>query len=233
MEGDGALAQDTPERDDIRDRPAYTVPEVAGYLKMPAPALRSWMRVLGRSNVRPADPRGPLINPACETPLRLSFNNLVECHTLRALMTRHGVSVRSALVAAEAAKKICGEERLFLSDQLRTSAGEIFLEEYGKLTNVTKSGQLAMKVMLEGLLEAIERDKFNLPQRLYPSCGDNKIIVIDPCIAFGRPVIVHRGISTATIVSRLDSGETVDEISDDYNLDPEDIRRAVIYERAA
>jgi len=222
-----------PERDDIRDWPAYTVPEAAGYLKTPAHALRSWTRVLERSIMRRPAPPGPLIEPACRTPLRLSFNNLVECHTLRALVTRHRVSVGSALVAAEAAKEICREERLFLSNPLLAGAGEIFIEKYGKITNVTKSGQLAMKAMLEGLPESIQRDEFNLPRRFYPPYGENNIIIIDPYIAFGKPIIAHRGISTSAIVSRLDSGETVDEIAEDYSLNPVDIKRVVIYEKAA
>lgn len=229
----GAAAAIMSKPEDIRDRPAYTVPEAAGYLKMPAPTLRSWVQLVGRPDRRRSAGPDRLIEPACENPLRLSFNNLVECHTLRALRTKHGVSIQSALVAKEAAKRACSTERLFLSDQLLTNAGEVFLEKYGDLTNVTKSGQLAMKAILKELLKSIDRDEFHLPKRFHPVDGENRIIAIDPYIAFGRPVISCRGISTGAIVARLDANETEEEIANDYNLTLEDIRQAAIYERAA
>lgn len=229
----GAAAATMSKPEDIRDRPAYTVSEAAGYLKMPVPTLRSWVRVVGRPDRRRSADPNRLIEPACENPLRFSFNNLVECHTLRALRTRHGVSIQSALVAKEAAKRVCNMERLFLSDQLLTNAGEIFLEKYGDLTNVTKSGQLAMKAILKELLKSIDRDEFHLPRRLYPVEGKNRIIAIDPYVAFGRPVISCCGISTGAIVARLDANETEEDIANDYNLTLEDIRQAAIYERAA
>jgi uncharacterized protein (DUF433 family) len=46
-------------------------------------------------------------------------------------------------------------------------------------------------------------------------------------------VIQSKGISTATIVKRIDAGELVQDIADDYDLDPEEVEEAIIYERAA
>ena len=228
-----AMAQSKSIQEDVRDRPAYTVSEAAGYLKIPAPTLRSWVQVLNRSDVPRPNLSGPLIEPACASPLRLSFNNLVECYTLRALRTKHGVSVKFALVATDTAKRACRTERLFLSDQLRTGAGEIFLEKYGELINVTKAGQLAMKAVLEALLKSIDRDEYRLPKRFFPLDGEKREIVIDPYVAFGRPVIASRGVSTGAIVARLDANETEEEIANDYNLTLDDVRRAAIYEKAA
>jgi len=58
-------------------------------------------------------------------------------------------------------------------------------------------------------------------------------IGIDPTIAFGRPVVLSRGISTATIVERIDAGETLRAVADDYGLTTTDVEQAVVYERAA
>ena len=220
-------------QEDVRDRPAYTVPEAAGYLKISAPTLRSWAQEPDRSDTPRNNRLGPLIEPASESPLRLSFNNLVECHTLRALRTRHGVSIKSALDAMGTVKVSCNTKRFLLSDQLRTDADEIFLDEYGRMTNLIKSGRLAMKAILEELLKSIDRDEFNLPRRFYSLDGEKKIIVIDPCVAFGRPVIRRCGISTDAIVTRLDATEREEDIAKDYDLTLDDIRRATIYERAA
>jgi uncharacterized protein (DUF433 family) len=74
--------------------------------------------------------------------------------------------------------------------------------------------------------------------RLYPflsaaAPSQERSIVIDPRIAFGRPVVQRKGISTSAIADRIDVGESVDNIAADYELGPSEIEHAVLYERAA
>ena len=75
------------------------------------------------------------------------------------------------------------------------------------------------------------------PVRLYPFVPgvsrDDRRIAIDPEIAFGRPIILRAGVSTAAIANRIDAGESVAELSADYDLTPNEIEQAVLYERAA
>ena len=58
-------------------------------------------------------------------------------------------------------------------------------------------------------------------------------IVIDSRIAFGRPVLLAHGISTAAIVDRIDAGEPPADVASDYGLTPSDVQQAVLYERSA
>jgi uncharacterized protein (DUF433 family) len=73
--------------------------------------------------------------------------------------------------------------------------------------------------------------------RLYPFPTEartgHRPIAIDANIAFGRPVLVARGISTHAIAERLDAGESVADLAADYDLAPSDIEQAALYERAA
>jgi uncharacterized protein (DUF433 family) len=57
--------------------------------------------------------------------------------------------------------------------------------------------------------------------------------VIDPSIAFGRPILLRRGITTAVIAERIDAGESVGEVATDYELSSDEIEGAILYERAA
>ena len=70
-----------------------------------------------------------------------------------------------------------------------------------------------------------------------PTCesapADERTIAIDARIAFGRPIVLSKGISTLVIVERIDAGESVDDIAADYDLDATEIEQAVVYERAA
>lgn len=221
---------------DLRDQPAYALAEASRYLKLPAATLRSW--VVGRPYPK-ADGVGhsrPLIHPPKKQPLLLAFWNLIEAHVLRSLRTEHGVSikaVRDALNYAERSEKI---DRLLLRKDLRTNAGRLFLEKYGELIDLSASGQLAMRKLFEEHLKRVDWDEWQFPVRLYPFVSggsDQRPIAIDPNIAFGRPVVLRAGVSTGVIADRIDAGESVSELADDYGLSAEEVEQAVLYERAA
>jgi uncharacterized protein (DUF433 family) len=179
-----------------------------------------------------------LIHPPARHPPLLSFWNLIEAHVLRSLRTEHGVSlrdVRKAIVFAEKALKI---ESLLRSKELRTQGGELLLERYGKLIELSASGQLAMRRLFHDHLARVEWDEWQFPIRLYPFVSgampsSEKPIAIDPAIAFGRPVVLRMAIGTGTIAERIDAGENVSEVAADYGLSETEIEQAVLYERAA
>lgn len=202
-----------------------------------APAtLRSW--VIGRSypKQRGTGVFKPLIRPADKTRQLLSFNNLIEAHVLRAFRTEHGVSIQALRDALRYAESELEIDRLLLRKELSTTAGDLFLERYGELVNLSKSGQLAMKKVLEACLQRVEWDT-SFPVRLYPFVSTEdpgfRAIVIDPSIAFGRPVVTRNSISTASIVERIDAGEGVEDVAADYSLTREEVEEAILYERAA
>lgn len=225
-------------RIDSRETPRYTLGRAAQYLGISPTTLRSW--VAGRPYPARDGSRysEPLITRPDPGDTRCSFNNLVEAHVLRSLRTRHNVpmsAVRSALDFAEGELRI---ERLLLSDELRTAAGTVFLERLDQLIDLGRSGQLAIKELLQAHLQRIERDFGGLPVRLFPvvstrGLGGPKLVVIDPSISFGRPYIVGKGVRTSTIVERLDAGESGTDVAEDYSLDDREIDEAILYERAA
>lgn len=227
-----------PTSDDIRNRPAYGPAEAARYLRLPSATLRSWL--VGRQY-----PKGdaqatfkPLIEPATRKPLQLSFYNLIEAHVLRALRIDHGVEMAKLRAAIDYAQKKEKVQRLLLSPELRTHAGQVFLDRYVELINLSASGQLAMRRLFEDHLQRVEWDEWKFPVRLYPyvqsgSQAAERAIAIDPRVAFGRPVVRRMGISTAAIADRIDAGESVNAVADDYDLSPAEIEQAVLYARAA
>jgi len=223
---------------DIRHQPAYGPAEAARYLRLPAATLRTWL--VGRDY-----PKGdaharfhPLIRPASNQPLQLSFYNLIEAHVLRALRTEHGVALAQLRQAIAYAEKKLQLQRLLLSPELRTHAGRVFLDRYAELIDLSASGQLAMRKLLEDHLQRVEWDDWKFPVRLYPYVGasqqaGDRPIAIDPQIAFGRPIVQRAGVSTAAIADRIDAGESVEAVADDYDLTREEIEQAVLYSRAA
>ena len=223
---------------DIRERPAYPVAEAARYLKVPSATLRSWF--MGRQYQTAQGPQQfpAIVAPASRRPPTLSFYNLIEAHVLRALRTDHGVPVHAVRKAIGYAERELGLQRLLLSPELRADAGRLFLDRYGELIELSASGQLALRQVLAAYLKRVEWDKSQFPIRLYPFLTAEpttvaRPIAIDPTIAFGRPIVLSRGISTGVITERIDAGESVEALAADYDLTPTDIEQAVLYERAA
>jgi uncharacterized protein (DUF433 family) len=229
------LKAETP---NIRNEPAYGLAEGARYVRLPAATLRTWL--VGRDYPK-GDGKGkfhPLIKPARREPLQLSFYNLVEAHVLRALRTEHGVAITELRDAITYAQKRLDIERLLLSPELRTHGGKVFLDRYVELINLGASGQLAMRRMFEAHLKRVEWDKWKFPVRLFPYAGaalgsEDRAIVIDPQIAFGRPIVPRAGVSVIAIADRIDAGESIDAIAQDYDLSHDEVEQAVLYTRAA
>ena len=167
----------------------------------------------------------------------LSFYNLIEAHVLRSLRTEHGVAIREVRKAIKYAERTLKIDRLLLNKSLRTHAGEVFLDEYRRLISLSASGQLTMRRLREDHLKRVEWNDWRFPVRLYPYVSAEpttaRPIAIDPSIAFGRPVVLRAGVSTEAIAGRIDAGESVAVLAEDYDLKPEEIEEAVLYERAA
>lgn len=223
---------------DPRELPAYSVADAARFLDVPPATIRSW--VAGRTYPR-QDGVGSferIITPADDRTNRLSFYNLVEAHVLRALRTTHSVPLRHIRPAIAYAEESLGIRRLLLSQELYTLGSDLFIEHLGHLISLSRSGQIYVKELLRAYLRRVERDNHAIPIRLYPfvslaSAPDAKDVVIDPLVSFGRPTVSGSGVLTSILVQRIDAGESIEDLEEDYGLSGEQINAAVLFERAA
>jgi uncharacterized protein (DUF433 family) len=215
----------------VRVMPAYTIAEAARYLSMPSPTLRSWFAgIEGHFK--------PVIRWEAASDHRLSFSNLVEAHVLRALRTKHGISMPNVRKAIRYVEEKEGIDRLLLHPGLRAGLGRLFLRRYAELIELAPSTQHVIEKALEKYLEAVVQDPGGFPVKLYPWIPDPRVgprrsIVIDPEVSFGRPVTQLRGITTVVLADQFDAGASIEELADDYELSPEAIEDALAFERAA
>ncbi len=217
---------------DPRELPAYTIREAAHYLRIPLSTLRSW--VLGR--YYPTD-RGrkffrPVIVIPEKSPPLLSFMNLVEAHVLNAIRRRHRVPLPKVRRALDYLKRQFPSKHPLADREFETDGLNLFIQKYGQLINVSQSGQLAMREIIRAHLRRIERDPQGLPVRFYPfirerELDEPKVVVIDPSVSFGRPVLVGTGVATAVIAERYKAGESIEELARDYGLSSEDIQEVI------
>ncbi len=209
---------------DPREMPAYTVPEAAHYLGLPASTVRYWSA--GRDSYK------ALITAAEKHPIILSFLNLVELHLLAAIRREHKVSMPSVRSAIGYLKKRYNSSHPLLAKELETDGLDIFISNYGQLINISKDGQTAMRHVMEAALKRIERDNNNIPIKLYPFTRAHienapSVIMIDPAISGGRPVIVGTGLATEIIAERYKAGESISELAYDYGRQEEEIEEAI------
>lgn len=179
----------------------------------------------------------PIIAIAADSPPRLSFVNMVEAHVLSAIRYQHGVALPAVRRAVQYLTAEFGSRHPLAEEQFQTDGVNLFVERLG-LLNVSAPGQFAMPEILRALLRRVERDERGLAIRLYPFSRRPasaapaldtlpRVVVIDPRIGFGRPVISGTGITTLSVAERFDAGESIEALAADYGRPRDEIEEAI------
>jgi uncharacterized protein (DUF433 family) len=220
---------------DLNEVPRYSIREAARYLRMPESTLEKW--VAGRTYPSAEGEKfwPPLMSRPNPGDPRLSFSNLIEGHVLSALRRQYRVKVPTIRTAMDYAERELGERRVLLSKNLRVTKGNIFLEFLNGLINVGRGGQKAMPEILDAYLERIEWNEAGVPLQVFPFTRTGhhnapKVIAINPQIAFGRPIVGSRAISTASIAERFRAGESIQDLAEDYDLEAAEVEEAIRFE---
>lgn len=213
--------------------PAYQITEAARYLGIAPTTLNSWVRPV-TFQTKNGKTRSPIIERP-QGSKKLSFLNLVEAFVVKALRRSHPqvplVEIRTAI---DYTKQELGIERVLVDQQLRYAGGSVFLDKVSELINIGRSGQLAVKKLVDEHLERIDFDELG-PITLYPFVPytKKKVVSISPYLSFGKPVVSTHRISTYMLVNRYDLGESCPELAKDYGITEKEVEQAILYERAA
>jgi len=220
---------DMTEKKDLRYQPLYSLVEVSRYARVGPTTLRSWARSEGG---------GILVPAGHNTVAPLSFINLIESHVLLALRRTHQVPMQRIRKAVDWLKETCQVEHPLAELDLETDGYDVFVREAGFPVSASRRGQIGIPEVLCRYLQRIERDPNRVPIRFYPIPYDKspKMVVMDPEIAYGRPVIKDTRITTVMVFERYSGGESLVDIADDYDLKMaavEEALRCEIEQRAA
>lgn len=212
-----------PSATDIRNMPLYTAAEAARFLHLPVSTVRAWAFGQGYKVNGESRRFEPVIGTADRKGRRLSFLNLVELLVLAAIRRRHYVSLRQVRSAVSYLRKQFPSAHPLADHQFQTDGVDLFVEKFGKLLNISRDGQLAMKELIQAYLKLVEWDAGGVPFKLHlPSISNTNLsrtaVVIDPRFGFGRPVLDGRGVRTEVIVERFQAGETMASLTEDYGL---------------
>lgn len=214
--------------------PLYSLREAAHWLALPIGTVRNWC--LGRAGRGGQSGFKAVLDIADPAEKTLSFQNLVELHVLGILRDRHGMSLQSVRRAVRFLEDKLGVEHPLANSKLSTDGIDVLVDQFDRLVNASRGGQLEMRPLVTAYLRRIEYDaKDGLPTRLFPftrgfGAEDVRSVAIDPRIQFGRPCILRRGVPTDAIVDRWRGGDSIRALADDFACSQEEIEEALRYE---
>jgi uncharacterized protein (DUF433 family) len=212
---------------DVMEVPIYGLAEAAQYLRVPLNTLRYWVH--GGGSVP------PLIRLATSEPSRLSFMNLLECYMLSSMRAIYDVRIPKVRRSLATLAKYVQHRHPLVEQAFQTDRRDLFIEHVGKVVNLSKDEQILIPGVMELYLERIERDPRGL-FRLYPfvmerTSNEPRLILINPAVGFGKPVIAGTGISTAVVSSRFNARESVPDLASEYGVSPKQIEEAIRWEQ--
>lgn len=235
-------------RKDIDGRaiPRYGIKEAARCLAMSVATLDSWVN--GRKY--PTATGQKFFKPLIELagPGTLSFYNLVEAHILLSTRKKHLVELPAIRRAIDYVRKTYPSPHPLLSETFLTDGKDLFVKKIVQTTgeaqtiNVSSWVQLGLGPILDFYLRRIQRDEKGWPMKLFPIrmnwAGDlnsepPRVVVIDPAVSSGRPVVTGTGVMAEVIVGRFNTGEGIGSIADDYGLEASQIEEVLRYAPAA
>lgn len=219
------------------DVPAYTLPAAARHVRIPAATLRSW--VCGRPYPVGEETRRslPLIKVPNRRPRFLTFTNLVETHVLASMRRKHELPMRTVRKAIKFVEEELDVVHPLATEAFKTNGVDVFVERYGTLINASKDGQGEIKAAIEAGLTRINYE-MGIALQLFPltrADGFNqpKLIVIDPRLAFGRPVLAGSGVPVDEVAQRFQAGESAAELAGDFRVEEQMVEEAIRASRAA
>ncbi len=217
---------------DLREIPTYTIAEAAHYLRIPKNTLERWVLGYNYKGGTGSTHSKALIQIGGRKPNLLSFFNLVEAHVLSALRRDYRISMLKIRKALDYLEAEYPASHPFADYEFQTDGIDLFIDRIAELDCISQQGQLAMRDLLLEYLHRIERDEQKLALRLYPFVSyppkyDDRLVVIDPAVSYGRPAIAGSGIPTAIIAERFKAGESFEELKDDYGRTLQEIQEAI------
>jgi uncharacterized protein (DUF433 family) len=213
--------------------PAYRFSDAARLAQTSATTIARWYR--GYS--APGHQMAPVL-PVGPEP-RLSYLQLVEA-ALVADFRREGVRLERLRRAHEYLRETRGVEYPFAQWDFRTDGVHVFADAEqvggladasGRLIATDMAGQLAWGEVIQHRLDQFDYEQ-GVAVRWHPR-GRGNVVLVDPRIAFGAPIIATAGVPTSVLKQRVQGGETISYLADDYKITEAEVMAALEVEGAA
>jgi len=203
--------------------PSYTLADSSRYVEISSQVIANWFYYKGEV--------GPALPGKTQREL-LSYYQLIEVAFVSTM--RKTMSLQKIRKARQYAQQVFNVEYPFAELKWKTEGSHLLLTlkdfngdgEIDSLISADQSGQEAWATVMAERFEQFEYER-GLALKWYLR-GRDCPISIDPRVSFGAPTI--KGLPTWIVKGRHESGETLPEISEDFNFDIKDLSYALEFE---
>lgn len=216
----------------------YTFHEAARLTKIPLRDLRRWLGGYSYRDKR-HDERIS-VSPLWETEFDdevdgIGFHDLLEVRFVQAFR-QHGVSLQTIRLASQRARELFATDFPFTSRQFRTDGRTIFasaMKETGEtaLLDLIKRQYAFRKIIEPSLYSGIEFGSDQNAARWYPT-PRSKAIVLDPQIAFGKPIVTTGAVRTSILYDAYAAEGDKNYVARLYEVPVAAVDAAVMFEES-
>lgn len=215
----------------------YTFQEAAKLTDTSAQDLRRWLK--GHSYKSHGSVERMSSVPLWQSELTeteiegISFHDLLEIRFVNAFR-KHGVSLQTIRLASKHARQLFNHPYPFTCKRFETDGQSIFataLEESGEtdLLDLAKKQYVFTKIIESSLYRGIEFGSDDLASCWYP-VKRSKAIVLDPAIAFGKPIVTHGHVRTSILYDAFKIEESKQFVARLYEVPINAVEAAIRFE---
>lgn len=203
-------------------RGIYDVVEVAWLIGRSPDTVAHWTSKRARA--------GAFLEPLLDG--LFNFHDLISLYVISELL-RRGVKRKDIIAGGHYMAEQLDISRPYAHERLATVGASFFGEIDKEWLDVGKGGQAAFAEVVQPLLRPIDFGADGLASLWRPAPG----VALNPEIQSGSPCVEGTRVPTRLLVELVASGpddeldaEEVEDLADDYNLTPGQVRAAITYE---
>lgn len=216
------------------DMPMYSSAEASRFVNLNPTRVRRWLHGYGyeyRKNIRRQRP--VIHRQATEGTSYASFLDLIDLLFVKGFLD-HGLSLQRVRRALCEAEEILGTNH-FARESFFTDGRNIYLqvrESGDAILQLLSNGQWVIPDIIRQLARQIEFDRATgLARRWYPK-GCEGLIVLDPLMSFGRPIVATKRITTSNIYDFfIAEKSSIRAVCSWMSLSKEEVEAAVSFEK--
>lgn len=215
----------------------YTFQEASKLTNASPRELRRWLK----GHVHKARGSDKRVNsaPLWQTELAefelegISFHDLLEVRFVQAFR-KHGVSLQTIRLASQQAREMFNHPYPLTCKRFETDGRTIFaaaLEATGEaqLLDLPRRQFAFTEIIKPSLYRGIEFGRDELASRWYPVTR-SKAIVLDPSIAFGKPIVTHGSIRTSILYDAVKAEGNKQFVAKLYDVPVSAVEAAIRFE---
>jgi uncharacterized protein (DUF433 family) len=213
----------------------YTVPEASRLTRVASPRIRRWLKGYkffsgDREHVSPPVWRGQL--QPVDGALALGFLDLMEIRVVDAFL-RAGVSWKTLREAERPGSERFRSTHPFCTQRFETDGRSIFVDigadsDEPILLEIIND-QAVFDAITSPFFKDLEFSQDRVLERWWP-LGDHRAVVVDPRRAFGKPIVVDRGVPTAILFGAVKASRSIDEVVFWYDVTKSSVVDAIEFE---